>query len=120
MSRKKRGQELSGKTVKVKTSCGTLFTTINKDEEGNIIEIMVRLGKSGQCISSLLEGIARNISVALQSGTDIEDCISTLENLACPSPFIDDGIKYTSCCDAIAKVVKKEYKGEDKKEEKKK
>ena len=51
---KKRPPVLSGKTVKVKSGCGSLYITMNKDEEGNLFEIKLTLGKAGSCINTML------------------------------------------------------------------
>lgn len=110
MPRKKRKQELKGKTTKIKTSCGTLYITVNRDDDDTIMEVLLTLGKSGQCITSLLDGVARNMSMALQSGVDPKDMVKTLRGACCPSPFIYKEIKYSSCCDAVAQVLEKEVK----------
>ena len=107
MPKKKRASILKGSTVRIKTGCGTLYITINNDEEDKPVEIFVRLGKSGGCASSQCESIGRMLSWGLKSGADIEEAIKTLSGIRCNETNISDE-KY-SCSDAVSRALSKRY-----------
>ena len=48
-----RGEVTFGMTRKMKTGCGTLYVTINEDEEGRLFEIFNQMGKAGgvRCVT---------------------------------------------------------------------
>ena len=93
---------LTGYTRRIKMGCGNVYITINlKDEKP--IEIFTRAGKAGGCQGTLLQGIGRLTSNALQDGMDVQKVIDTLKGLSCheaqPGPR---GTVYQSCLDAMA------------------
>jgi len=89
-----------GITLKIETGCGSVFVTINEDDIG-ICEVFSQLGKAGGCPSSQLEALARIISLALKSNTDVKLIIKNLRGIRCPNPTrIKEGV-ITSCADAL-------------------
>jgi len=97
---------LRGTTTNALTGCGTLYVTINEDEEGNIFEVFMQMGKSGGCAASQLEAIGRLISTSIRAGVDPEAIIKQLKGIRCPSPSWEKGgTRIFSCADAIARVV---------------
>lgn len=103
-----------GVTIETKTGCGSLYVTINEDNEG-IAEVFVQLGKSGGCAASQTEAIGRLLSIALRSWINPEVLIKQLKGIRCPSVGFDNGEIITSCADGVAKVLEKHLKGEYKK-----
>lgn len=103
-----------GRTIETKTGCGSLYVTINEDNEG-IAEVFVQLGKSGGCAASQTEAIGRLLSISLRSWINPEVLIKQLKGIRCPSIGFDSGEIITSCADGVAKVLEKWLKGEYKK-----
>ena len=103
-----RPKVLQGQTVKVLTGCGSLFITVNNDEDGSHpIEVFAKLGKSGGCAGCMCEALGRVISLGLQSGVSYEKYVDTLSNIRCPSPCpypTNEGS--FSCPDGIARAIK--------------
>ncbi|NLD20544.1 MAG: vitamin B12-dependent ribonucleotide reductase [Clostridiales bacterium] len=99
---------VTGVTEKVKIGCGNLYITVNYDEQG-ICEIFTNTGKAGGCPSQS-EATARLASIALRSGIDVKTIVEQLRGIRCPSTIRQQGMKCTSCPDAMARVIEQEYK----------
>ncbi|MCK9377402.1 MAG: vitamin B12-dependent ribonucleotide reductase [Syntrophobacterales bacterium] len=100
-----RPQRTTGVTEYIKTGCGKLYVTVNKDDLG-FCEVFAQMGKTGGCASSQIESAGRLISLALRSGVKIEAIIKQISGLRCPSPcWNGGGNQVLSCPDAIAKVL---------------
>ncbi len=108
---RKRSKITSGITEKVTTGCGTLYVTVNSDEQG-ICEVFSTLGKAGGCASAQLEATCRLISLALRSGVDVAKVVRQLRGIRCPSIAWEEGRSVLSCADAIASVLEKHVKGD--------
>lgn len=102
-----RPRKTTGSTIKAKTGCGSLFITLNKDEE-DLFEVFANLGKAGGCPSQS-EATARILSVALRSGVEPEILIEQLKGIRCLSTVtrrkINKDIDVLSCPDAIARAI---------------
>lgn len=57
-----RGYRLSGTTYKLDTPQGKAFITVNKDSEGNPMEVFANVGKAGSDVAALSEALGRLIS----------------------------------------------------------
>lgn len=106
-AKKKRPKALPGKTYRAKTGCGTLWVTIT-EEAGQPTEIFLKMGKAGGCISAVTEAVGRVSSQALKAGMDIGDLAVSLMGISCqqPWPKTDDDEASSSCCDAMAKILR--------------
>lgn len=97
----------TGITEKVKIGCGNLYVSVNSDGQG-ICEVFTNTGRAGGC-SSQSEATARLVSIALRAGLSTDSIIEQLKGIRCPACIRREGVKVTSCPDAIAKVIKKYY-----------
>lgn len=104
-----RPEVMIGNTHKVRLSCGTMYITVNK-QDGKFVEVFVQLGKVGGCASAQLEALARVTSLALKSGSTLQELSHQLKDIRCPEPNVSKGVPYRSCADAIAKVLEREIK----------
>ncbi len=103
---KKRPTIAHGSTKRILTGCGKLYVTLNRDEEGNPIEVFIRLGKAGGCAASQTESLGRLISIILKYGTDIKEVIKQLSGIGCHQPvFIGEGKRTLSCADAVSQAL---------------
>ncbi|MBI5418968.1 MAG: TSCPD domain-containing protein [Deltaproteobacteria bacterium] len=100
-----RPDTLLGVTKEMKTSCGKLYVTINRDQRG-IFEIFNQMGKAGGCAASQSEAIGRLVSLALRSGVQPDMIIKQLKGISCHLPaWGGNGGKILSCADAVSKAI---------------
>ena len=100
-----RPDTLIGVTKEIKTSCGKLYVTINRDDKG-IFEVFNQMGKAGGCAASQSEAIGRLVSLALRSGVQPETIVKQLKGISCHLPtWGGNGGKILSCADAVSKAI---------------
>ena len=99
-----RPEVLKGKTIRMRTGCGSMYVTMNENEQG-LFEVFSTIGKAGGCAASQAEAIGRLISLALRSGVDPLEVQKELIGINCHKPFGFGKNRVTSCADAIAKAI---------------
>ena len=91
-----------GSTRRIRTGEGTLYITINEDENG-LCEVFTTIGKAGGNAAAQSEAISRLISLSLRSGVDPNAIIKQLKGISGPNPTWEDGRLILSTPDAIGK-----------------
>jgi ribonucleoside-diphosphate reductase alpha chain len=100
-----RPDTLVGITKEMKTSCGKIYVTMNRDEKG-VFEVFNQMGKAGGCAASQSEAIGRLVSLALRSGVKPDTIVKQLKGISCHLPaWGGNGGKILSCADAVAKAL---------------
>jgi len=93
-----------GETHRVRTGCGNLYVTVNRDGRGPA-EVFMRMGKAGGCAAAQAEAVARLVSLALRCGVALPEVVRELRGIRCPSPAWEKGGPVLSCPDAVARVL---------------
>ena len=87
--RRKAHKELQGKTWKIETGCGSMYVIVN-EVEGEVVQILLRLGKSGVCPAAGLDVTSRFINLILKdSDVELEEMVKILRGTRCNSPAFD-------------------------------
>jgi ribonucleoside-diphosphate reductase alpha chain len=109
---KARPEVLAGKTYHVMTPVGTAFVSINEDEEGNIAEVFVNLGRAGSDIMADAEAIGRLISLAFRipsaypSDRIAQNVVDQLAGIGGSSSAGFGPQRVRSLADAVAKALR--------------
>ncbi len=94
-------------TIKFRIGCGTLFVTVNKDDDG-LCEVFANLGKAGGCAPQT-EATCRAVSIGLRAGVRPGEFINQLKSIRCLSTIArrktNKDISVVSCADAIAAAI---------------
>ncbi|MCL5101132.1 MAG: adenosylcobalamin-dependent ribonucleoside-diphosphate reductase [Candidatus Parvarchaeota archaeon] len=102
-----------GTTIKLPTNQGNLYVTINKNDDGQIKEIFINMGRSGDLEKSYTEAIGRLISVYLQSGGNAARIVTILKGIKGGTSTWFNGMQLFSVPDAIAKSIELALKKRD-------
>ncbi len=108
---KPRPSVLNGRTHRIATPLGSAFVSINEDEEGNIFEVFINVGRAGSDITADAEAIGRLISLAFRIPSDYssdqvaQKVISQLRGIGGSSSTGFGADRVRSLADAIAKVI---------------
>jgi ribonucleoside-diphosphate reductase alpha chain len=112
----KRPKVRYGCTHEVNTGHGKVYLTINKDKDGNVLEVFTNGGKNGSVNSANLEAMARLVSIALQEGVPIKKLANTIANINDGTTMwerLDEDdekpVCITSIPDALAKTLLRFY-----------
>jgi len=101
----------AGKTYRMKTELGSVYITINEDENGPAEIFIQGLGKSGSSTAAFSEAIGRLLSLTLRSGIKSSAIIEQLSHIRGSRPVMqEDGTVVFSVPDAIAKAVAEHLK----------
>jgi ribonucleoside-diphosphate reductase alpha chain len=107
-----RPKVVRGKTYRMKTEMGSVFITVNEDEQG-LFEVFVQgLGKSGSASAAFTEAIGRLVSLALRSGVKPSAIVDQMALIRGSRPVVqEDGTVVLSVPDAIAKAMGEYLRG---------
>lgn len=102
---KARPRVLPGRTIKVKTGCGSLYVTVSLNNE-HPVEVFATLGKAGGCSNCQNEALTRAVTLGLKYGVPVEEVVKELRGIRCPNPNLwPEDERALSCADGIAKVL---------------
>lgn len=93
-----------GTTLRMRTGDGTLYVTVNEDDNG-LCEVFTAIGKAGGTVAAQTEAISRLISLALRSGIDPKSIINQLKGISGPNPTWENGQLILSTPDAIGRAL---------------
>ena len=113
MTPRSRPTQTVGVTRRIRTGEGTLYITINEDENG-LCEVFTTIGKAGGNAAAQSEAISRLISLSLRSGLDPHAIVRQLKGISGPNPTWEDGRLILSTPDAIGKALDDYLKKRDK------
>lgn len=100
-----RPNQLNGLTEKFPVgSCGSLYVTVNRDSNGNVIEVMSATGRDSGC-HSLVSSLCRTISMALRSGVPMKVITDQLLGIRCLNCVAHPDTQVLSCPDAIGRAI---------------
>ena len=101
-----------GDTYCKKCACGTLYITVNRDDDHNIVEIFVHTSKGGICQANI-SALTRLASLSLCSGVLVDEVIDQLRAISCPACNVTRAkgkpIDGMSCPDIISRVLQSAY-----------
>ena len=101
---RERPDAVIGITEKVKTGHGTMYVTVNFDENEEPFEIFTAIGKAGGSEPAHLEGLSRMASLCLRARVDPDSVIHHLRGIT-SEPVWDKGTLIRSAEDGIAHVL---------------
>ena len=112
VTRKDLGGRLEGSTYVKQTACGKLYITINRDSDGNLVEVFIDPGKSGGCVANA-ESLGRYASSMMRAGMSIESIIDATKGVKCAACTKAKGgnkdVDGLSCGDILARTIQEEY-----------
>ena len=102
-----------GITEKVSTGHGTMYVTLNFDENDKPFELFTAIGKAGGSEPAHLEGLSRMVSLCLRSGIAPNVIIQQLSGIT-SEPVWDNGVLIRSAEDGVAHVLRRHLNGRNK------
>ena len=107
VGKRQRPDVLRGHTRQIVSPLGTMYVTINEDEQGRPFEVFVALGKTGGAAMADAEAIGRLCSLALRSGISLRDVHKQLRGISSDRAVGIGPTKVLSGPDAIAQVIER-------------
>jgi ribonucleoside-diphosphate reductase alpha chain len=104
---RQRPNELRGRTRKIDSPLGSMYVTINEDEQSRAFEVFVALGKAGGPAMADAEAVGRLISLALRSGISMREVHRQLRGISSDRAVGYGPNKVLSSPDAIAQVIER-------------
>lgn len=103
----KRPDVVQASTPRFVTGCGNLYVIVGVDDDGAVIEVFAKLGKSGGCSACHINAVTKMVSYGLQSGVDVKRVIKGLRGERCHRPAGTPGSvsEILSCIDAIGRAL---------------
>ena len=102
-----------GITEKVSTGHGTMYVTLNFDNDDKPFELFTAIGKAGGSEPAHLEGLSRMVSLCLRSGIAPNVIIEQLSGIT-SEPVWDNGVLIRSAEDGVAHVLRRHLNGRNK------
>jgi len=108
---KPRPSILNGRTHKIMTPLGKAFISINEDQDGNIFEVFINVGRAGSDITADAEAIGRLISLTFRIPSDYsssqvaQKVITQLRGIGGSSSTGFGIDRVRSLADAVAKTI---------------
>jgi len=108
---KPRPSVLNGRTHKIMTPLGKAFVSINEDQNGNIFEVFINVGRAGSDVTADAEAIGRLISLTFRIPSDYsssqvaQKVITQLRGIGGSSSTGFGVDRVRSLADAVAKVI---------------
>lgn len=108
---KPRPSVLNGRTYRIMTPMGKAYVSINEDEDGNIFEIFINVGRAGSDITADAEAIGRLISLTFTIPTEYssdqiaQKVVSRLRGIGGSSSTGFGSERVRSLGDAVAKAI---------------
>ena len=102
-----------GITEKVSTGHGTMYVTLNFDDNDKPFELFTAIGKAGGSEPAHLEGLSRMVSLCLRSGIAPNVIIEQLSGIT-SEPVWDNGVLIRSAEDGVAHVLRRHLNGRNK------
>lgn len=97
-----------GNTYCKKCACGTLYITLNRDDDGNVVESFIHTSKGGICQANT-SAVNRLVSLSMRSGVKTDEIIDQLKGITCGActKAMSNGIKLDgiSCPDILARTL---------------
>jgi len=102
---KQRTKITHGITEKLATPLGKLYLTINKnkEEDNELVEIFIQIGKTGSDIKAYNEAVGRLISLCFKYRIPPKDIVKQLKGIKGEDAIFCDGTKYGSIIDLVGR-----------------
>ena len=107
---RERPASVLGITERVRTGHGTMYVTVNFDEENKPFELFTAIGKAGGSEPAHLEGLSRLVTLCLRAGVDPNAIIYHLSGIT-SEPVWDNGVLIRSAEDGVAHVLRRHLYG---------